>query len=78
MKKDAYIVLCLPGRPRRWELRALVRQRCADWGTVEIEIYPGAGECLVLAHPAGESVYLAAGAAALLAEHFGKNRPEEF
>ena len=75
--KEQYIALGLPGRPRRRELRKMVRARCAGWGAVEIEIYPGAEECLVLAHPAGESVYLAAGAAALLAERLGESSSAE-
>ena len=78
MKKESYIAFCLPGRPRRQELRELVRRRCPGWGAVEIELYPGTEEYLVLIHPAGESVFLAAGAAALLAERFGQNRPGEY
>lgn len=71
MKKEKYLVLCLPGHPRRREIRKLLQGRCAGWGTVEIEIYPGEEESLVVAHPAGESIYIAAAAAEFLAAKFG-------
>ena len=72
MDKGKYIVLCLPGEPGRREIRKIVRARCAGWGAVEVEIYPGAGESLILAHPAREGVYISAAALRVLARWHGE------
>ena len=72
MDKEKYIVLCLPGEPGRREIRKIVRARCAGWGAVEVEIYPGAGESLVLAHPARAGVYISAAALRVLAHWRGE------
>ena len=66
MKEEKYIALCLPGHPRRREIRKLVQGRTGGWGAVEIEVYPGAEESFILAHPAGESMYISAAALRLL------------
>ena len=72
MEKEKYIVLCLPGEPGRREIRKLVRRRCGGWGAVEVEIYPGAGECLVLAHPVRGGIYISAAALRFLVHRYGE------
>lgn len=42
-----------------------IRQAAGSWGTLEVEVFPGRGETLLLIHPA-EGVYMDRRAAELL------------
>lgn len=69
MASDRILALRLPGRPEPEEAERQVRAALAeqtDWGVLEIELFPGGEETLVLAHPA-RGAYIDARAAALLA-----------
>lgn len=71
------LALVTPGTPGAEEAGRLVRRALTDrgetpWPAAEIEVYPGVGESLILAHPAaGERVYISAGAMRVLATYFG-------
>lgn len=71
---DFCVALRLPGCPKRSEAEAAVRRALgAHRGIVmEIELFPGRRESLVLAHPAGEEVYITKNALCCLAMLYGE------
>ena len=71
---DFAVALCLPGCPKRDEAEAAVRRALGTRTNfvMEIELFPGRGESLVLAHPAGgQNVYIAEAAVRYLAALYG-------
>ena len=73
MQSEKVLALRLPGRPGTEEAERQVRSALGaetDWGALEIELFPGGEETLVLAHPAG-GTYIDARAAAILAGLLG-------
>ena len=74
MAWDRVLALRLPGRPAPEEAARQVRSVLsgkADWGVLEIELFPGGEETLVLAHPA-RGTYIDRRAAAFLAGMLGR------
>ena len=74
MTSKRVLALRLPGRPAPEEAEKQVRSALAaeaDWGVLEIELFPGGEETLVLAHPA-RGTYIDARAAAVLAGLLGR------
>ena len=68
------LALRLPGHPKRAEAEAAVRRALGTRTgfVMEIEMFPGRGESLVLAHPAGgQNVYIAEAAVRYLAALYG-------
>ena len=73
MTSERVLALRLPGRPEPEEAERQVRQALAgeaDWGVLEIELFPGGEETLALVHPA-RGTYIDARAAAFLAGRLG-------
>ncbi len=73
MASERVLALLLPGLPGPEEAERQVRTALGsdtDWGVLEIELFPGGQETLVLVHPAG-GTYIDARAAAFLAERLG-------
>ncbi len=73
------LALRVPGRPAPTEAETLVRSVLGagnSWGTLEIELFPGREETLVLAHPA-TGIYISRDALAYLADRKapGDKRP---
>ncbi len=68
------IALWVSGLPDHRRARALVRRALdgADWGALEIEIFPGRDGTLLLAHPA-QGVYIEENALRFLAQWGGKS-----
>ena len=69
MASERVLALRISGRPEPEEAVRLVRsalQAETDWGVLEIELFPGGDETLVLAHPA-RGTYIDRRAAAFLA-----------
>ena len=67
------VALYVPGRPDSREAERLARsavEDAADWGALEIEMFPGREDTLLLIHPA-EGVYIARSAVRFLSERFG-------
>lgn len=63
------LALRVPGRPDPARAKALAHavKEAAGWGALEVEIFPGREESLLLIHPAA-GIYIAEGALALLAD----------
>lgn len=80
MSKEMQISRCLalitPDTPSAADAAALVRRELTargrrPWPAAEIEVYPGRGECLLLARPARETrMYISATALAFLSAQF--------
>ena len=75
-----WVALVAPGLPEAAEAERFVRRALTaagerPWAAMEIEVYPGAEDSLVIARPVrGERVYIISGAARLLAERYGGER----
>jgi len=73
---DSCLALIAPGTLSAADAAALVRRELTargrrPWPAAEIEVYPGRGECLLLARPARETqMYISATALAVLSAHF--------
>ena len=73
MENRKCVAVHVPGRPDPREAEHLAR--CAlsegeDWGALEVEIFPGREDTLLLIHPA-EGVYIDRSAVRFLLDRFG-------
>ena len=67
------LALYVPGRPDVREAARLARDavgNMGNWGTLEVEMFPGREETLLLIHPAG-GIYISESAVRFLAQRFG-------
>ena len=74
-REQRCLALRLPGQPEAQEAERQVRAALGEddqWGTLEIECFPGREGTLVLAHPA-EGMYISRDAVRYLAARFGKS-----
>jgi len=73
-KNTRCLALQVTGRPGAEEAERLVRSALgtdADWGELEIEVFPGRKDTLLLAHPA-LGTYISEDAVRFLAVRFGR------
>ena len=67
------VALRVPGQPSRPEMERLARSAApgAEWGALEVEIFPGREESLLLIHPA-RGIYISREMIQILSRYRGE------